>query len=134
MSKVDLLQVGLLQVSMETNQCQALRDPTLDKIEMKDHDVGLACDREVNRRLGIQLLTYHDGHHTGIPPTMDADLGHLEWSQGSVLCSVIQPQFLNRPGMMASYPCSLNTLTAQCLSPPENGHLSCYMPELYPRT
>lgn len=133
LSMMDPLLVGLLQISLEANLHWALRKSTLNEVEMEDHDAGLARDRDANTRFGIQLLTYHVGPHTGIPPTMDADLGHLDWSQGSVLCSVIQSQFLVRPGKMVSYPCSLSNLTAQCLSPPENGSWSCSILELYPR-
>lgn len=47
--------------------------------------------------LEFSPLTHHDGLHTGIPPTTDAELGHRDWSQGSALRSVVQSQLLLRP-------------------------------------
>lgn len=48
--------------------------------------------------LESSLLTYRDGPHIGIPPTADAELGYLDWSQGSALQSVVQSQLLIRRG------------------------------------
>lgn len=48
--------------------------------------------------LECSLLPYHDGPQIGIPPTTDAELGHLDWSQGSALQNVVQSQLLVGPG------------------------------------
>lgn len=91
MSKMDSLQVDLLQVSMEAKCWWALMELMLDEVEMEDHETGLACYTDVGTNLGIQTLI--------IPwwfPIMvvffsyDADLEDLDLSQGPTHMSAVQ--------------------------------------------